>query len=84
MIDFRTRGEEFTAELIDKYFSEKDDKRILIVAHGGIINMILQSFLSLPIKNDINISSGDTGVHRLRLIGDKRVVVSLNGNEHLK
>jgi 2,3-bisphosphoglycerate-dependent phosphoglycerate mutase len=84
IIDFRARAEDFTAELIDKYFVDKDDKRILIVAHGGIINMIFQSFLSLPIENDITISSGDTGVHRLRLIGDKRVVVSLNGNEHLK
>lgn len=83
-IDFRSRAEEFISELIDKYDSNEDYRKILIMSHGGMINMMIQSFLNLPIKNDIVISSGDTAVHMLRVTGDKRIIVSLNGSEHLK
>lgn len=83
-IDFRTRAEEFIAEILDKYNSDKDDRRILIITHGGTANMIIHSFLNLPIKNDITICSDDTGVHILRAKGNERIIVCLNGKEHLK
>lgn len=83
-INFGSRAEEFIAELIDKYESDEEYIKILIVSHGGMINMMIQSLLSLPIKNNISFSSGDTAVHMLRAIGDKRIIVSLNGREHLK
>lgn len=83
IIDFRARIEEFIAELLNKYACSKDDKKILIVTHGGAINMIFHSFLNLPIKNEVSICSGDTSVHILRAIGDKRNIISVNRNEHL-
>jgi 2,3-bisphosphoglycerate-dependent phosphoglycerate mutase len=82
-IDFRARAEEFIAEILDKYDSDKNDRKILIITHGGTINMIIHSFLNMPIKNNIRICSGDTGVHILRVKGNDRIIVSLNGNEHL-
>lgn len=82
-IDFRARTEEFLAELIDKYAGDMEDRRILIITHGGTINMIIQSFLNMPIKNNIGICSGDTGIHILRVNGKDRIIVSLNGMEHL-
>jgi 2,3-bisphosphoglycerate-dependent phosphoglycerate mutase len=84
VIDFRARIEEFIAELLNKYAYSKDDKKILIVTHGGVINMIFHSFLNLPIKNEVSICSGYTSVHILRAIGDKRNIISVNRNEHLK
>lgn len=84
IIDFRARAEEFLSQLIDKSHSEKDDNKILIVSHGGMINMLLNSFLNHPIKNDITFCSGDTAVHILRIIEQKRIIVGLNGSEHLK
>lgn len=81
-IDFRARVEEFTAELLDKYSNE--DAKILIVTHGGTINMIIKSFLNLPMNNNISICSGDTSVHILRAKENKRIIVRLNSSEHLR
>lgn len=83
IIDFRARAEEFIAEILDKYDSDKEERRILIISHGGTINMLIQSFLNMPIKNSIRICSGDTGVHMLRVKDKDRIIMSLNGNEHL-
>jgi 2,3-bisphosphoglycerate-dependent phosphoglycerate mutase len=60
------------------------DSRILIIAHGGTINMLFQSFLGLPVKNDIVICSGDTGVHVWRVNGGNRTIIMSNGNAHLR
>jgi len=84
LIDFRARAEEFTAELLDKYAIAKEDRRIVIITHGGTINMIIHSFLNMPIKNNITVSSGDTGVHVLRIKREDRIIVSLNVNKHLE
>jgi 2,3-bisphosphoglycerate-dependent phosphoglycerate mutase len=60
------------------------DSRILIIAHGGTIDMLFQSFLGLPVKNDIVNCSGDTGVHIWRVNGENRTIIMSNGNAHLR
>lgn len=84
VIEFRARAEEFLAELLNNREYEGNICSILIVAHGGIINMLFHSFLSLPVSNDIAISCSDTGVNIWRVNSDKRTIVLSNGNMHLK
>jgi 2,3-bisphosphoglycerate-dependent phosphoglycerate mutase len=83
LIDLRARTEEFLAELMDTSADRKSENRILIVAHGGLINMLFQSFLNLPIKNEVSIHTGDTGVHIWRISEGKKEIIMLNGKEHL-
>lgn len=48
MIQFRARAELWLSELI--YTEENINKRICIVSHGGFINMLFRSFMSLPMN----------------------------------
>ena len=96
VIDFRARIEEFFAELLDRTeggsgigngnvkVNVNVNSRILLIAHGGTINMLFQSFLGLPVKNDIAICSGDTSVHIWRVNGESRTIIMSNGNAHLR
>jgi len=84
MIEFRARAERFWSKFINRYYEEGVDKRICIVSHGGMINMLFRSFLNLPISADVWIGTGDTGVSIWRVKGDTRAVVFSNYQEHLK
>lgn len=84
MIEFRVRAEEFLSQLIYDLSKENKDKRVLIVAHGGSISMLFQSFLNLPIDNECSINTGDTGVHIWRANARSRRIVFANLSEHLK
>lgn len=80
MIQFRARAENILSKIINE--NESDDV-IVIVSHGGMINMLFRSFLGLPLKDDIWISTGDTGIHRWKIENDKRRVVFSNHQLHL-
>ena len=84
MIEFRARAEKFWSKFINRYYEEGINKRICIVSHGGMINMLFRSFLNLPISADVWIGIGDTGVSIWRVKGDARAVVFSNYQEHLK
>ncbi|QAA30931.1 histidine phosphatase family protein [Clostridium manihotivorum] len=82
-IELRARAEEFLARLIDALSETQEDKRVLIVAHGGIINMLFNSFLNLPISSNVIVNTGDTGIHFWRIRGKERIILKSNIQEHL-
>ena len=81
MINFRSRAE----AILSKIIAENNPySTIAIVAHGGIINMLLRSFLELPWNSSIFFSTGDTGVHLLQINNFHRRLVYSNNTEHIK
>ncbi|WBW96487.1 histidine phosphatase family protein [Oceanirhabdus sp. W0125-5] len=84
LIELRARAEHFFAELIHSRDFEKENKRILIVSHGGLISMLYRAFLNLPVDTGVWLSTGDTGVHVWRVSGKNRIVVASNVQYHLK
>ncbi|QUH19328.1 histidine phosphatase family protein [Alkaliphilus sp. B6464] len=84
MIDLRSRAEHFLADLIHSTKDSKDNIRICIVSHGGLITMLYRSFLNMPIDTNVWLSSGDTGVHLWQINNDKKIVMFTNIQEHLR
>lgn len=82
-INFRARAEMFWSKIIDKYDCKENEKRICIVTHGGMINMLFRSFMMLPVNTNIWISTGDTGVHLWKANDRERGIIFLNKQEHL-
>ena len=80
LIEFRARAETILSRIIYEY---PHDKRIAIISHGRMINMLFRSFLKLPINTEMEISSADTGAHLWRVGDGKRHIVFLNSTEHL-
>lgn len=79
-IEFRMRAETILSKIIYEY---PCDKRIAIISHGGMINMLFRSFLNLPVNCDVSISTADTGIHLWKVDENKRHVVFLNSTKHL-
>jgi 2,3-bisphosphoglycerate-dependent phosphoglycerate mutase len=80
LTDFRARAEKVLMKIIDEYPTER---RVAIVSHGNMINMLFRSFLKMPINLDCSISSGDTAVHYWKVANEKRKIIFLNRMEHL-
>lgn len=80
IIEFRARAEAILSKVIYEYPA---DKRIAIVSHGGMINMLFRSFLKLPTDTDVSVSTEDTGVHLLKIENGNRRIVFVNKTEHL-
>ncbi|GAA0466239.1 histidine phosphatase family protein [Alkalibacillus silvisoli] len=78
MINFRARIETFWSKLL-----EVEAERICIVAHGGTINMLYQSFMNLPMDTNVTLHTGDTGVHLWQVKGGKRIIKYANLQIHL-
>ncbi len=81
MIEFRMRAEAFLSKIIHEY---PENKRLLIVSHGGMMNMLFRSFMMLPIGTDFGIYNGDTAAHLWRVEGSKRYIDFMNSQEHLR
>lgn len=82
-INFRGRAETFWSRFLDEYVNTKRYKRICIVSHGGMINMLFRSIMNLPMNTNISISSGDTGAHLIEIKEDATRVLFTNKQEHL-
>jgi len=80
LIEFRARAETILSKIISEYPA---DKRIMIVSHGGMINMLFRSFLNLPMNTDISLSTSDTGVHFWKLENEVKQIIFSNRTEHL-
>lgn len=80
LIEFRARAELVLSRIIYDY---PCDKRIAIVSHGGMINMLFRSFMCLPLVTDFRIHNGDTAVHLWTINENKRSINFLNSTEHL-
>lgn len=83
LIEFRARAEMFWSSFREEYLEKGSHKRIALVSHGGMINMLFHCFLELPIESNIIFSSGDTGIHLWRLTPQERRVVFTNKLDHL-
>ena len=83
LIEFRSRAEKFWSKLIFKFSKDTSDKRILIVSHGGMIDMLFRCFLNLPMNTNVGLCTGDTGVHIWKFNGDEKFIVVTNSLNHL-
>ncbi|KGP92308.1 phosphoglycerate mutase [Pontibacillus chungwhensis BH030062] len=79
-IEFRMRIERIFSKIVT---SSTQHKRIAIVAHGGVINNILQAFLKNPVNQDFWFKTDDTGIHLVEMKEDERVIHFLNDTSHL-
>jgi len=82
LIEFRARAELWLSKFIHNV--EHYNQRVCIVTHGGFINMLFRSFMSLPVISDLSISTGDTGIHLWTIDKDQKRIVFLNYREHLQ
>lgn len=82
-INFRARAEMFWSKFIHRYENDETVKRICIVSHGGMINMLFRSFMDLPVNSNSWISTGDTGIHLWKVNRDERRIIFSNKQEHL-
>lgn len=82
-IQFRARAETFWSKFLHRHDEGNDEKRVCIVSHGGMINMLFRCCLQLPNNSTMYFATGDTGVHLLRFNGRKRVILYMNCQEHL-
>lgn len=82
-INFRGRAEMFWSRFLDEYVNDNKYKRICIVSHGGMINMLFRSIMNLPMNTNINISSGDTGIHLIDIKQNSIRILFTNKQEHL-
>ena len=83
MINFRARAETFWSKFFHKYDNDYPLKQIGICSHGGMINMLIRSFLKLPVNQEMNFVTSDTGLHYLKITDDKRIIMHLNRQDHL-
>ncbi len=79
-IAFRARAEAILSRILHSYAGVD---RVAIVTHGGMLNMLFQSFLRLPVGCEDSISSGDTGMHLWRVESSHRHIVFMNHTAHL-
>jgi 2,3-bisphosphoglycerate-dependent phosphoglycerate mutase len=81
-IQFRARAERIWSKLMATNLLESN-KRICIVSHGGMINMLFRSFLNLPLQTEVNLSTGDTGIHLWKVSNKDKTVLFSNFLGHL-
>jgi 2,3-bisphosphoglycerate-dependent phosphoglycerate mutase len=80
-IDFRMRAESAISKIINE---NKEEETIVIISHGGMINMLFKSFIESPINFEIGISNSDTGIHHWRIKNNKKEIILCNSKEHIK
>lgn len=80
LIEFRARAESVLSRIIHEYPA---DKRIAVISHGGMINMLFRSFMMLPMNTGYGVYSSDTAVHLWIIDKDKRYIAFMNSKEHL-
>lgn len=80
-LQFRERAEAFIKRLL---IENEEDKTIVVVTHGGMINELYCSLLDIPVGKKIGFGTDDTGLHVWRLMENKFFVIKANSTEHLK
>ena len=80
-IDFRMRAETILSKIINE---NKEDEKIAIVSHGGMINMLFRCFIEVPMNNKISVKNSDTGIHYWRIKNGNKEIIFSNKNEHTK
>ncbi len=79
--DVYERAARFWARLLEQV-SPAD--RVLVVSHGGLINMLYRVFLGLPVEsNHLRFPTGDTGMHLWEMRDGLSIVHFANFTAHL-
>ena len=79
-IDFRMRAETIMSKIVNE---NKEDDKIAIISHGGMINMLFRCFIEVPMNNKISIKNSDTGIHYWKIKNGNKEIVFSNKNEHI-
>ncbi len=82
-LEFRFRAEKFLSGFFLEYDGEYAHRRIMLVSHGAMIDMMLRCLLKLSIAQDISFQSYDTGLHLLKADRSRASVQFLNSTAHL-
>jgi len=64
--------------------AEPPPRRLAIVTHGGVIQMLLLCFLGLPLDSPVRIGTLDTGIHLWRIDQAERRLLLVNVQTHLE
>lgn len=80
-VEFRNRADKILKKIKDE---AADDDVIAIVSHGGMINQLFHSMLSMPIVSNIFFATGDTGVHLCNMKDGVTGIIKVNMQEHTK
>lgn len=78
-LEFRYRADYMLSLILNE---NNDESIIAVVTHGGMINQLYHSFLSLPIVSSIQFVTGDTGIHLWQYDNNERIIVFSNRTEH--
>ena len=81
LIDHRARVETVWSKLLSQ---SKVGQRVLIVSHGGTLDMLFQCFLGMPLHSPVRFKTGDTGIHCWRVGENQRTIVFTNQRTHLE
>jgi len=73
--EFRKRAEGAWEKLLDE---SRPGQRILVVSHGGMIDMLFNCFLGLPFDQYVGLRTGDTGMHCWRVGRTERKILFAN------
>ncbi len=79
-VEIRTRAE-YVLSFINQ--NSIHFKRIAIVSHGVMIKNLLDSFLNLPVTNDLWFATGDTAIHFIEYTKIGRRISFTNNDSHL-
>jgi len=82
-LDFRFRAEKFWSEFVAEYAMDENSPRVLLVSHGGMINMLFGCMLRLPISGDRSFRTNDTGLHFCKIDKSKVFIHFINRIDHL-
>jgi len=80
-IAFHGRVREYWSRLVA---TEPAPRRLAIVTHGGVIQMLLLCFLGLPLDSPVRMGTLDTGIHLWRLDQAERRLLLANVQTHLE
>lgn len=81
-IQLRMRAETILSKITNE---NPVDSTIAVISHGMLIDNLFNSFLRLPVtSNGAYIYTGDTGIHEWRTDGERRGIIHVNLQGHLK
>ncbi|NCA68249.1 MAG: histidine phosphatase family protein [Clostridia bacterium] len=71
--EFRMRAEKALSYILS---STKEHETIAVVSHGGMINMLYQSFMKMPLPSVTSYGTGDAGYHIWKIENEIRTVIT--------
>lgn len=71
--EFRIRAEKALSYI---FSNTKEHETIAVVSHGGMINMLYQSFLEIPLSSVTSYGTGDAGYHIWKIENEIRTVIT--------